>query len=192
MNIMNDIAIYVGWLTMAVTCWVLGWCLWQIIKELAEKLYWKAKVKTLHYKLYIRNVAMFVMPVNHQKFMISFKCEGYEDWFFYVNAKSWKEIGAKASQRWGDYLAEREKAITVVDNPKGVWEELFRGPVEMCGNDLDGDYTEPGELDLKAVKSWEYYGEGGLESYARQGNEPATDGGDICVGQERKTEEERS
>lgn len=146
MEIINKVMTHIGWCTIVVFGWFLVLCLWQIIKELAEKLYWKAKVKTLHYKLYVHKVSMLVIPIDYHKFMISFKCEGYEDWIFYANAKSWKEIGAMASKRWGDYLAGREKTIP------------------------------------KTVKSWEYYGEGGLESYERpvdsDCDRPATDGGE--------------
>lgn len=126
MKIMNDIAIYVGWLTMALLCWFIAWCLWQIVKELASNLWWKAKVKTLDHKLYTYSVTMTIIPIDYRKFMISFKCEGYEDWFFYANAKSWKEIGAMASKRWGDYLAEREKAIELAGDPKEIWDEVCK------------------------------------------------------------------
>lgn len=53
----------------------------------------------------------------------------------------------------------------------------------LAENRLRPATDEPGVLDLKAMTEWREYVENRLR--------PGTDGGDICDGQERKTEEER-
>lgn len=135
----NTAMYYLGWITLICLCWFLGMLIFYFITEWLSDLRWKRKAKTLSHRLYIHNVTMMVIPIDHRKFMISFKCEGYEDWIFYITAKSWEEIGAKACQRWGDYLTEREPAIELVDADVDL-DELFGEsdglPVEYCGDGI--------------------------------------------------------
>lgn len=215
----NNIVMFFGYVAIGVAACLIVMIIYDCIKNLVDSLRWKIKSRTLHHRLYRYNVSVMIIPIDYHKFMISFKCEGYEDWFFYANAKSWKEIGAVASKNWSRYLAEREEAIDLAEAPDVDLDELFGDSmngfvsdnlrsatdamkamsdaakayaesVESSGKSGDSDGDRPGTDDWRTWNNINTPVGTAVKCAGRSGNEPGTDGGDICVGQERKAEEE--
>lgn len=182
----NTAMFHLGCLTLACLGWFLGMLVYEFTKDGVYTLYWKRRAKTLSHKLYAHEVTMMVIPVDSSKFMISFKCEGYEDWIFYITAKSWKEIGAVACQRWDDYLAERERVIELADADDVDLDELFGEsdglPVEYCGDGIykaqlqsdDRPATDDRPLTKEYVEDLE-------KRFAEKGIMPMTLAGKSCV-----------
>lgn len=184
----NNIVMFFGYVAIGVAACLIVMIIYDCIKNLVDSLRWKIKSRTLHHRLYRYNVSVMIIPIDYHKFMISFKCEGYEDWFFYANAKSWKEIGAVASKNWSRYLAEREEAIDLAEAPDVDLDELFgecndnKACSELFGDSMNGfvsdnlrSATDAMKAMSDAAKAYAERMESSGESGDSDGDRPGTD-----------------